>query len=150
SAESAVTRLVDEDVQRACDVLRPVFEASDGEDGRVSLEVEPAFAHDAEATGRSAAELWNLVDRENAMIKIPATDAGIQAISQVIAQGISVNVTLIFGLPRYREVVNAYLVGLELAREAQRDISRIRSVASFFVSRLDSAIDPRLDAQSST
>lgn len=146
SVEDTITRLTTDDVRRACDVFADVYRDSDGVDGRVSIEVEPEYAHDTEGTVRRAQELWRIVDRPNAMIKIPATAAGIEAISDVIASGISVNVTLIFGIPRYRDVANAYLLGLERARNAGLDISKIHSVASFFVSRVDTAVDAKLDA----
>lgn len=141
-----INELTCTDVADACDVFAEVFAATGGRDGRVSIEVAPNLAHDTEGTVEQAKELWARVDRPNAMIKIPATLAGLEAISRTIAAGISVNVTLIFSLTRYREVVNAYLVGLERARAAGRDISRIHSVASFFVSRVDTEIDARLRA----
>ncbi|XPP25863.1 MAG: transaldolase [Leucobacter sp.] len=143
-AEAAAIELSCRDVADACDVLAEVYRASGGRDGRVSLEVSPALAHDAAATVAQARELWARVDRPNAMIKIPATEAGLEAITEVIAAGISVNVTLVFGLSRYRQVVGAYLTGLERARAAGLDLSRIHSVASVFVSRLDALIDPQL------
>lgn len=146
SVADSITRITTEDVRRACDLFAPVYASSHGADGRVSIEVEPDLAHDTEGTIDRAQELWKIVDRENAMIKIPATEAGLPAITATIAAGISVNVTLIFSIQRYREVINAYLTGLEQARQQGRDISHIHSVASFFVSRLDSAVDPSLDA----
>jgi transaldolase len=127
-------------------VLRPVFDATDGVDGRVSIEVDPDLARDTDATVDLARRLWEAVDRPNLLIKIPATVEGLPAISRVLAEGISVNVTLIFSLDRYRAVMQAFLVGLEQAREAGRDLSTIESVASFFVSRVDGEIDKRLDA----
>lgn len=144
--DRAIFEITTEDVRRACDVMRPVFDATDGLDGRVSIEVSPLLARDTEGTIAEAKLLWETVDRPNAMIKIPATAEGLPAITEATASGISVNVTLIFSLPRYREVINAYLTGLELARERGHDLSRIRSVASFFVSRVDVAIDPVIDA----
>lgn len=144
SAATAVTELMLRDVQQACDLFSAVFAASGGSDGRVSLEVEPDLAHDTAATVARAKELWKMLDRPNAMIKIPATAAGIAAIPEVIGAGISVNVTLIFGLPRYREVLNAYQAGLEVARAAGIDISTIHSVASVFVSRFDTMVDSKL------
>jgi transaldolase len=135
-----------DDVRTACDVMRPVFDRTNGQDGRVSIEVDPALAHDTGATVEMAKQLWAAVDRPNALIKIPATVEGLPAISQCTAAGISVNVTLIFSLDRYRGVMQAFLTGLEQAREAGRDLSTIRSVASFFVSRVDTEVDPRLDA----
>ncbi|WP_370290299.1 transaldolase [Nocardioides sp.] len=133
------------DVRDACDVLAPVA-ARTAEDGRVSIEVEPTLAHDTEATIASAQRLWAAVDRPNALIKIPATPAGLPAITAVIAAGISVNVTLIFSVERYRAVMDAYLTGLEQAQAAGTDLSTICSVASFFVSRVDTEIDTRLEA----
>ncbi|GAB94471.1 transaldolase [Kineosphaera limosa] len=142
--ESAVWALTTRDVQDACDVLRPVFDATDGVDGRVSIEVDPRLARDKQGTLDMARRLWQSVDRPNVMIKIPATVEGLPAIAEAIAEGINVNVTLIFGIDRYRGVMNAYLTGLEQAREHGRDLSRIHSVASFFVSRVDSEVDQRL------
>lgn len=144
--DATVFSLTTADVRDACDVLRPVWEASDGVDGRVSIEVAPTLAFDTDATVASAKELWAEVDRENLLVKIPATTEGAPAITAVLGEGISVNVTLIFGLARYQEVMEAYLSGLELARERGHDLSRIHSVASFFVSRVDSEIDKRLEA----
>ncbi|WP_327357914.1 transaldolase [Streptomyces sp. NBC_01304] len=141
----AVRMITAADVRAACDVLRPVFDASEGRDGRVSLEVDPAFAHDTAATVAEAEHLWWLVDRPNAMIKIPATEAGLPAITEVIGKGICVNVTLIFSLDRYRHVLDAYQAGLERALAAGIDTSTIESVASFFVSRVDAEIDPMLE-----
>lgn len=146
SAEQAAFTLMCADVADACDVLHPVFESSDGRDGRVSIEVSPTLSRDAAATVAQALQLWRQVNRPNAMIKIPATVEGIDAISEVIGAGVSVNVTLIFSLTRYRQVINAYLHGLEIARAAGHDISQIHSVASFFVSRVDSLVDAKLDA----
>lgn len=143
--DETLFELMCSDVADACDVLAGVFEASGGRDGRVSIEVSPTLAQDAEGTAAQAKQLWARVDRPNAMIKIPATLAGLEAISETIAAGISVNVTLIFSLARYRQVINAYLVGLERAREAGHDLSGIHSVASFFVSRVDSLVDAKLD-----
>lgn len=144
--DEAILEITTEDVRRACDVLRPQFEASDGVDGRVSIEVSPLLANDTEATIAEAKHLFEKVGRENVLIKIPATEAGLPAITEAIASGISVNVTLIFSLPRYREVINAYFTGLEQALERGVDISTVHSVASFFVSRVDVEIDKRLDA----
>jgi transaldolase len=132
------------DVRAAADVLRPVYERTGGLDGRVSIEVDPRLAHETAATVAEARQLAWLVDRPNVMIKIPATRAGLPAITEVVGAGISVNVTLIFSLERYREVMDAYLAGLEKAREAGLDLSAIHSVASFFVSRVDTEIDKRL------
>lgn len=144
-AEQAVRALTTADVASAADVLRPVFEATDGLDGRVSIEVDPFLAHDAEATVAQAIDLWQTIDRPNLFIKIPATVEGLAAITEATAAGISVNVTLIFGLPRYREVINAYLLGLERALAAGIDISGIHSVASFFVSRVDVEVNRVLE-----
>ncbi|CQR60623.1 transaldolase [Streptomyces leeuwenhoekii] len=144
TVDEAVRMMTTADVRAAADVLKPVFEASGGRDGRVSIEVDPRLAHDTAATVAEARQLAWLVDRPNVMIKIPATEAGLPAITEVIGAGISVNVTLIFSLERYREVMDAYLAGLEKARAAGHDLSAIHSVASFFVSRVDSEIDKRL------
>jgi transaldolase len=144
--DAAVFEITTDDVRRACDVLRPVHDRTDGQDGRVSIEVDPRLAHDTAGTVRSAKALWQTVDRPNALIKIPATAQGLPAITEVIAEGISVNVTLIFALDRYRGVMQAFVQGLEQARAAGRDLSTIHSVASFFVSRVDSEVDKRLDA----
>lgn len=145
-ASATITELTTADVADACDIFAGVYAATGGQDGRVSIEVSPGLARDTEGTIAQAKELWAKVDRENAMIKIPATVEGLEAISETIAAGISVNVTLIFSLERYRQVINAYLTGLERAREAGVDISKIHSVASFFVSRVDTEIDARLTA----
>lgn len=143
--DRVVFELTTEDVRNACDLMKPVFESTKA-DGRVSIEVEPTLANDTEGTIASAQALWAAVDRPNVLIKIPATKEGLPAITAAIAQGISVNVTLIFGTERYREVMDAYLTGLESARDAGLDLSTIQSVASFFVSRVDTEIDPRLEA----
>ncbi|WP_037668542.1 transaldolase [Streptomyces griseus] len=145
TVEEAVRMITTADVRDAADILRPVFDATDGQDGRVSIEVDPRLAHNTRATVAEAKQLAWLVDRPNTLIKIPATRAGLPAITEVIGNGISVNVTLIFSLERYREVMDAYLSGLEKAREKGLDLSKIRSVASFFVSRVDTEIDKRLD-----
>ena len=141
----ATFELTTEDVRNACDIMRPTYD-DNHKDGRVSIEVDPFLAHDTEGTVRSARDLWAAVDRPNVLVKIPATDAGLPAIRQATAQGISVNVTLIFGVDRYRGVMDAYLSGLEDARSAGIDLSTIHSVASFFVSRVDTEVDKRLDA----
>ena len=145
TVEEAIRMITTADVRDAADVLRPVFDATDGQDGRVSIEVDPRLAHETQATVAEAKQLAWLVDRPNTLIKIPATMAGLPAISEVIGTGISVNVTLIFSLERYRAVMDAYLTGLEKAKAAGLDLSRIRSVASFFVSRVDTEVDKRLD-----
>ena len=133
------------DVADAADLLQPAYDESFGQDGRVSIEVSPSMAHDTQGTIAEAKRLWAKVDHMNAMIKIPATDEGLEAIRACIADGISVNVTLIFGLARYEQVVEAYLSGLEAAKEAGRDLSMISSVASFFVSRVDTEVNARLN-----
>ncbi|MBN9635362.1 MAG: transaldolase [Actinobacteria bacterium] len=143
--DATIRTVTTDDVRNACDVLAKVYEASGGVDGRVSIEVDPRLAHDTDKTILQAIELWTIVDRPNLPIKIPATLAGLPAITAVIAEGISVNVTLIFSVERHRAVMDAYLTGLEKAREAGHDLSRIHSVASFFVSRVDTEIDARLE-----
>lgn len=146
SVDEAIRAMTTDDVRAACDVLSATNRATGGVDGRVSIEVEPGLARDTDATVAQAKELAETVGRENVLIKIPATAEGIPAIAATIAEGISVNVTLIFSLNRYREVIGAYLEGLTKAKAAGKDLSRIHSVASFFVSRVDSEIDKRLDA----
>ncbi|NUL60938.1 transaldolase [Brevibacterium luteolum] len=146
SVEEAIDALTCHDVAQAADILAPIYRASGGVDGRVSIEVPPHLAHDTEGTVECARKLWEMIDRPNILIKIPATEEGMLAIARTLGEGISVNVTLIFALGRYRKVVEAFISGLERAREAGRDISRIHSVASIFVSRVDSEIDKRLDA----
>ncbi len=144
--DQAVFTITTDDVRAAADVLRPVYDRTDGQDGRVSIEVDPRLAHETEATISSAKALWATVDRPNVFIKIPATLEGLPAITAVLAEGISVNVTLIFSLERYAAVLDAFLAGLEQARANGHDLAPVASVASFFVSRVDTAIDPRLDA----
>ena len=143
--DATIRTVTTDDVRTACDVLKPQWEASDGIDGRVSIEVDPRLANETDKTIAQAVELWKIVDRPNLLIKIPATKAGLPAITAVLAEGISVNVTLIFSVERHREVMDAYLAGLEKAREAGHDLSKIHSVASFFVSRVDTEIDKRLE-----
>jgi transaldolase len=143
--DKVVFELTTSDVQAACDVLKPTYDATGGVDGRVSIEVAPTLAFDTDATLKSAKELWSEVDRENLFIKIPATTEGAPAITDALGEGISINVTLIFGLGRYAGVMDAYLAGLEKALDAGKDLSRIHSVASFFVSRVDTEIDKRLE-----
>lgn len=143
--DATIRTVTTDDVREACDVLRPQWEASEGIDGRVSIEVDPRLAHDTDKTILQAIELWKIVDRPNLLIKIPATLAGLPAITAVLAEGISVNVTLIFSVDRHRAVMDAYLAGLEAARQAGHDLSKIHSVASFFVSRVDTEIDKRLE-----
>ncbi|HEX4728524.1 MAG TPA: transaldolase [Jatrophihabitans sp.] len=145
SLEESVRLLTAFDIRWACDVLRPVYDDTNGQDGRVSIEVDPRIAHDTDKTSAEAQALWWLVDRPNVMIKIPATEAGLPSITEATALGISVNVTLIFSIDRYRKVMDAYLTGLEQAKQNGVELSRIRSVASFFVSRVDTEIDKRLD-----
>ena len=145
STAEALRLLTVADVRRACDVLRPVYDATDSTDGRVSIEVDPRLAHDTADAITEARQLWQLVDRPNLFIKIPATKAGLPAIAQCLAEGISVNVTLIFSLQRYAEVIDAFLDGMEQARSDDRNLSTLTSVASFFVSRVDTEIDNRLD-----
>jgi transaldolase len=146
SVDEAVFELTTQDVRDACDVFRPIYDSTGGQDGRVSIEVDPRLAHETDPSVEQAKQLYAAVDRPNVLIKIPATLAGLPAISATLAEGISVNVTLIFSLDRYRGVMNAFLTGLEQAREAGKDLSTIHSVASFFVSRVDTEIDKRLDA----
>ncbi|GHJ06790.1 transaldolase [Micromonospora humidisoli] len=143
--EEAVRMLTTYDVRWACDVMRPSYDGSAGVDGRVSIEVDPRVAHDTDKTVAEAKALWWLVDRPNLYIKIPATEEGLAAITATLAEGISVNVTLIFGLDRYSAVMEAFLAGLEQAKANGHDLSTIGSVASFFVSRVDSEIDKQLD-----
>ncbi|HZI97007.1 MAG TPA: transaldolase [Actinomycetales bacterium] len=145
TVSDAIVEITTEDVRRACDVLAPVYDATDGVDGRVSLEVDPGLARDTAGTIEKARMLWAAVDRRNLFIKIPATVEGLPAISIALSEGISINVTLIFSLDRYRAVMNAFLTGLEQARENGIDLAPIESVASFFVSRVDTEIDKRLD-----
>ena len=146
SVEDAIKAVTTDDVRDACDVLAATHAASGGVDGRVSIEVDPGLAMDTEATIGQAADLWKIVDRPNTLIKIPATEPGLPAITATIAEGISVNVTLIFALERYGAVIDAYLAGLEQAAANGHDLSQIHSVASFFVSRVDTEVDKRLDA----
>jgi transaldolase len=143
--DATIRTVTTDDVRNACDVLAKTYEATGGVDGRVSIEVDPRLAHDTDKTILQAIELWKIVDRPNLLIKIPATLAGLPAITAVIAEGISVNVTLIFSVERHRAVMDAYLEGLEKAKEAGHDLSKIHSVASFFVSRVDTEIDARLE-----
>lgn len=145
STDDAITQITTDDVRTACDVFGDLFRATNGQDGRVSIEVSPLLANDTEGTIAEAKKLWKLVDRPNVMIKIPATREGLPAITAALAAGISVNVTLIFSLPRYRDVINAYFTGLEQAKAAGIDLASIHSVASFFVSRVDTEVDGRLD-----
>ena len=143
--EAAVRIITTDDVRNGCDVLKPVYDDTDGVDGRVSIEVDPRLARNTDATVAEAKELWRIVDRENLFIKIPATPEGLPAITQTLAAGISVNVTLIFSLQRYREVIEAFFSGVEQAIDNGHDVSKLASVASFFVSRVDTEVDKRLD-----
>jgi transaldolase len=145
SVEESSRMITTYDIRWGCDVLRPVYDESDGVDGRVSIEVDPRLAKDTKKTIAEARQLWWLVDRPNLFIKIPATQEGLPAITATLAQGISVNVTLIFSLERYSAVIDAYFAGLEQAAENGHDISKIASVASFFVSRVDTEVDKRLE-----
>ena len=145
SPEEASRLITTYDIRWGCDVLRPVYDSSDGVDGRVSLEVDPRLARETAKSIAEARTLWWMVDRPNLFIKIPATLEGLPAITACLAEGISVNVTLIFSLERYGEVIDAFMAGLEQAVAAGRDISRLASVASFFVSRVDTEVDSRLD-----
>ena len=146
TVDDTVREVTTDDVRDACDLFTGIFQATGHVDGRVSIEVDPRLAHQTQATIDQAIELHKIVDRPNVLIKIPATLAGLPAITAVIAEGISVNVTLIFSLERYRAVMNAFLSGLEQAHAVGKDLSKIESVASFFVSRVDTEIDKRLDA----
>jgi len=146
SKEEIYEALAVADIQAACDLFRPLYDETRGGDGYVSLEVSPYLAHDSEATRREAARLWGLVARPNLMVKIPATREGLPAIRESIASGININVTLIFAIRRYEEVMEAYLAGLEQRLAAGLSIARVASVASFFVSRIDSNVDQRLES----
>ncbi|GAB4273842.1 MAG: hypothetical protein Kow0092_29180 [Deferrisomatales bacterium] len=146
SAEEIYEALALDDIRRAAEVLRPVYEATEGADGYVSLEVSPHLAHDTQGTVEEARRLFAAVDRPNLMIKVPATPAGVPAVEALIAQGVNVNVTLIFSVAQYEAVAMAYQRGLEALRDRGGDLSRVASVASFFVSRVDTAVDPRLEA----
>lgn len=146
SVDEAVYSLAITDVQNACDLFADIYADTDGQDGRVSIEVDPRISDDAAATLKQARELWAQVDRPNAMIKIPATKGSLPAIEDALADGISVNITLIFSVSRYREVISAFQAGLKRAAEGGKDVTKIHSVASFFVSRLDTEVDKRLEA----
>jgi transaldolase len=146
SVDAAVREITTTDVRDACDLFRDTYDRTKHLDGRVSIEVSPNLAHDTDRTVAEALDLWKTVDRPNLMVKIPATAAGLPAITRVLAEGISVNVTLIFSVERYREVMDAFLEGLRQARSNGHDLATIASVASFFVSRVDTEVDKRLDA----
>jgi transaldolase len=145
NATALYEKLAIEDLQRAADLLRPVYQASNGRDGFVSLEVSPHLAYDTQETIKEARRLWSVLDRPNSLIKVPATVAGVAAIRQLIADGISVNATLLFSLQRYREVVEAYLDGLEVRAQQGKALAAVSSVASFFLSRIDTLVDSKLD-----
>jgi transaldolase len=135
-----------EDVQRAADLFRPLYDRVKGKDGFISLEVNPHLAHDTQGTIAEARHLWQAVGRPNVLIKVPATQEGLPAIRQLISEGINVNVTLLFGLPRYREVAEAYISGLEARLAQGKPLNPVASVASFFLSRIDVLLDPKLEA----
>ncbi|TRZ71459.1 MAG: transaldolase [Streptomycetaceae bacterium] len=145
SVDECVKRLTTDDVRNACDLFRDIYSASKGVDGRVSIEVDPRLAHDTAGTIAAAKELWQIVDRPNVMIKVPATIEGLPAITELIAAGVSVNVTLIFSVKRYGGVIDAFISGIERATNP----SHVHSVASFFVSRIDSSVDALLKANAS-
>lgn len=147
SLDSTFFSLAVKDIKRAADLFKPVYKKSNGEDGFVSLEVSPHLAHDTEGTIKQAEKLWKAVGRKNVMIKIPATDEGLPAIRKCISEGININITLLFGLPRYREVTDAYISGLEDRFNANHSISQVSSVASFFLSRIDVMVDPMLESK---
>jgi transaldolase len=149
SADEIFETLVVDDVRGAADVFRPVFESTGGDDGFVSIEVGPQFARDTEGSIAEARRLWSACDRPNVMVKIPATAEGIPAIRQCLAEGININITLLFSVPRYRELMEAYLAAMEQRLSEGRPIDRIRSVASFFVSRVDTSVNQALDAVAS-
>jgi transaldolase len=144
--EATIREVTTTDVRNACDKFRDIYNSTNGVDGRVSIEVDPRLAFDTDKTVAEAQDLWKTVDRPNLLVKIPATEAGLPAITKTIAEGISVNVTLIFSVERYQKVMEAYLDGLEQAKANGHDLRSIHSVASFFVSRVDTEIDKRLDA----
>ncbi|MCT2583284.1 transaldolase [Actinophytocola sp. S1-96] len=146
SLDAAVREITTTDIRNACDLFRDVWQATGGVDGRVSIEVDPRLAHETDKTVAEALDLWKTVDRPNLLVKIPATSAGLPAITRTLAEGVSVNVTLIFSVERYREVMAAFVDGLEQAKANGHDVSTLVSVASFFVSRVDTEVDKRLDA----
>lgn len=148
SVDEIISTLTCDDVSKACDLFSNLYSESKGQDGRVSIEVDPRFARDTKATIDQGALLWREINKPNLLIKVPATKEGLPAISALIGMGISVNVTLIFSLARYREVLNAYAAGLEIANDAGLDLSKIFSVASFFISRIDTEVDKLLPSDS--
>ena len=145
SPEEIYQWLTVEDIKNVADLLRPAYERTGGGDGFVSLEVSPRLAHDTNGTIAEARQLWSAVNRPNAMIKVPATREGLPAIQQLTGEGININITLLFGLPRYREVAEAYISGLEILAASGKSLKQIASVASFFLSRIDTLIDPALE-----
>ena len=149
STEEIITRLTTDDVRDACDLFAGVYESTKHQDGRVSIEVDPRFARDTNATVEQGLYLWKIIDRPNLLIKVPATIEGLPAITELIARGVSVNVTLIFSVARYKQVLQAYADGLKIRVEKQQEIGHIFSVASFFISRIDSAVDALLPTDSS-
>ena len=142
STDEIYQSLTVENIQNVADLLRPTYNRTDGGDGFVSLEVSPNLAHDTTGTIEEARRLWSLVDRPNSMIKVPATLEGLPAIQQLIGEGINVNITLLFGLPRYRQVADAYINGLETLAAKGKNLKQVSSVASFFLSRIDTLLDP--------
>ncbi|MEU4194036.1 transaldolase [Kribbella sp. NPDC026611] len=146
SVDQAIRVITTDDVRDAADLFKPIYDDTEGQDGRVSIEVEPSLAHDTAGTIEQAKLLWDIVGRENVFVKIPATKAGLAAITESLAAGISINVTLIFSLERYKAVAAAFLTGMEKAVENGHDVTKMASVASFFVSRVDTEVDKRLDA----
>ncbi|MDP2660726.1 MAG: transaldolase [Dehalococcoidia bacterium] len=145
SAKDIYEALTQSDVRGAADEFRPVYEKTEARDGYVSLEVNPHLAHDTDSSIQEARRLWAALDRPNVFIKIPATNEGLPAIRQLICEGININVTLLFGLPRYRQVADAYISGIEQRVAQGKPVEHVASVASFFVSRIDSLVDPMLD-----
>jgi transaldolase len=145
SLDATVKEVTTTDIRNACDLFRDVYQRTNGVDGRVSIEVDPRLAHDADKTAAEALDLWKTVDRPNLLVKIPATEAGLPAITRTLAEGVSVNVTLIFSVERYRAVMDAFIAGVEQARANGHDVAKLVSVASFFVSRVDTEVDKRLD-----
>ena len=145
AAEEVYRLLTVEDIQMVADLLRPTYDRTDGQDGFVSLEVSPKLAHDTNGTIEEARRLWSLVDRPNSMIKVPATREGLPAIQQLTGEGLNINITLLFGLPRYRQVADAYISGLETLANQGKNLKQVVSVASFFLSRIDSLLDPALE-----
>ena len=146
-AEAIFTRVSTDDIREACDVLRGIYDSTNHEDGRVSIEVGPGLAHETDATMDEARKLWKLVDRPNVMVKIPGTNEGIPAIEQMIYEGLSINVTLLFAISMYEKVMEAYITGLERRAAENKPLDQIHSVASFFVSRVDTMVDKELDAK---